>query len=132
MQNFGNRRSVQKGVQNAGSNVLNITYPCTFLCASINRIHFNLIIRDVHQELSSLRMKNSNLKYKLNLRTDLFILRINQWGRIFIPYSIYRWYLFVLNFGISGKVTSLPKVIRYVKRSKYSFQIQRKTYAEFH
>ena len=30
-------------------------------------------------------------------------------------------YLFVLNFVISGKVTSLPKVIKYVKRSKYSF-----------
>ena len=29
--------------------------------------------------------------------------------------------LFVLNFVISGKVTSLPKVIKYVKRSKYSF-----------
>ena len=26
-----------------------------------------------------------------------------------------------LNFIISGKVTSLPKVIKYVKRSKYSF-----------
>ena len=26
-----------------------------------------------------------------------------------------------LNFVISGKVTSLPKVIKYVQRSKYSF-----------
>ena len=30
-------------------------------------------------------------------------------------------WVFVLNFVISGKVTSLPKVIKYVKRSKYSF-----------
>ena len=29
--------------------------------------------------------------------------------------------MFVLNFVISGKVSSLPKVIKYVKRSKYSF-----------
>ena len=29
--------------------------------------------------------------------------------------------MFVLNFVISGKVTSLPKVIKYVERSKYSF-----------
>ena len=29
--------------------------------------------------------------------------------------------MFVLNFVISGKVTSLPKVIKNVKRSKYSF-----------
>ena len=29
--------------------------------------------------------------------------------------------LFVLNFVISGKVTSLNKVMKYVKRSKYSF-----------
>ena len=37
----------------------------TFLCVSIIRIHVNLIISDVHKELSSLRMKNSNRKYKL-------------------------------------------------------------------
>ena len=30
--------------------------------------------------------------------------------------------MFVLNFVISGKVTSLPKVIKYVKRSKYSLK----------
>ena len=35
------------------------------------RIHFNLIVIDVHKELSSLRIKNSNRKYKL--RTGLFI-----------------------------------------------------------
>ena len=29
--------------------------------------------------------------------------------------------MFVLNFVISGKITSLSKVIKYVKRSKYSF-----------
>ena len=29
--------------------------------------------------------------------------------------------MFVLNFVISRKVTSLPKVFKYVKRSKYSF-----------
>ena len=29
--------------------------------------------------------------------------------------------MFVLNFVLSGQVTSLPKVIKYVKRSKYSF-----------
>ena len=32
-----------------------------------------------------------------------------------------------MNVLISGKVTTLPKVIKYVKRSKYS---QRKTYAK--
>ena len=37
-------------------------------------------------------------------------------------------YLFVLNFVMSGKVTSLHKVIKYVKRSKSSFhKFQRKT-----
>ena len=37
----------------------------------------------------------------------------------------------VLNFVISGKVTSLHKLIRYVKRSKYSFhEFQSKTYAK--
>ena len=30
-------------------------------------------------------------------------------------------YLFDLNFVISGKVTSLPRVIKYMKRSKYYF-----------
>ena len=42
-------------------------------------------------------------------------------------YRVYGWKykllrdLFVLNFVISEKVTSLHKVIKYVKRSKYSF-----------
>ena len=81
------------------------------------------MISDVHKELSSLRMKNSNRKYKL--RTGLFIAWINRWGHILIRYI---WFtnkllrgLFVLNFVISGKVTSLPQGIKYVKRSKYSF-----------
>ena len=40
-------------------------------------------------------------------------------------------HLFVLNFAISGKVKSLHKVIKYVKRSKSSFhEFQRKTYAK--
>ena len=39
--------------------------------------------------------------------------------------------MFVLNFVIRGKVTSLHKVIKYVKRSKFSFhEFQRKTYAK--
>ena len=39
--------------------------------------------------------------------------------------------MFVLSFVISGKVTSLHKIIKYVKRSKYSFhEFQRKTYAK--
>ena len=92
-----------------------------FLCILIIWIHVNLIISDVHKELSSFRMKNSNRKYKL--RTGLFIAWINYWGHILIRYSIYKLLrgLFVLNFVIGGKVTSLPKVIKYVKRSKYSF-----------
>ena len=51
------------------------------------RIHVNLIICDVHKELSSLRMKNSNRKYKE--RTGLFTSWINRWGRILIRYSIH-------------------------------------------
>ena len=51
-------------------------------------IHVNLMISDVYNELSSLRMKNSNRKYKL--RTGLFIAWINRWGHILIQYSIYK------------------------------------------
>ena len=41
--------------------------------------------------------------------------------------------MFVLNFVISGKVTYLHKVIKYVKRSKSSFhEFQRKTYAKWY
>ena len=60
----------------------------TFLFVSIIRICFNPIISDVHKELSSLRMKNSNRKYKL--RTGLFLSWINRKGHILIRYSIYR------------------------------------------
>ena len=63
-----------------------ILYLITFLCILIIWIHVNLIISDVHKELSSLRMKNSNRKYKL--RTGLFIAWINRWGHILIRYSI--------------------------------------------
>ena len=44
----------------------NEEYLITFLCVSIIRIRFNPIISDVHKELSSLRMKHSNRKYKLS------------------------------------------------------------------
>ena len=58
-----------------------------FVC--INHKDFvNLIISNVHKELSSLQMINSNGKYKL--RTGLFISWINRWGRILIRYSIYK------------------------------------------
>ena len=52
------------------------------------RIRFNLIVIDVHKELSSLGIKNSNRKYKLS--TSLFISWINRWGRILIRISIHR------------------------------------------
>ena len=65
-----------------------IWYLITFLCILIIRIHVNLIISDVHKELSNLRMKNSNRKYKL--RTGLFIAWINRWGHILIRYLIYK------------------------------------------
>ena len=62
--------------------------------------------------------KNSNRKY--TLRTGLFISWITRWDRFLIRYSIYDELicrdLFVLNFVISGKVASLPKVIKYVKK----------------
>ena len=48
----------------------------------------DLIINDVHKELSNLWMKNSNRKYKL--RTVLFIAWINRWGYILIRYLIYK------------------------------------------
>ena len=51
--------------------IMKFVYLITFLCVSIIRIRFNLKISDVHKELSSLRMKNSNRKYKL--RTGLFL-----------------------------------------------------------
>ena len=47
-------------------------YLITFLCVSIIRIRFNLKISDVHKELSSLRMKNSNRKYKLETEVYLY------------------------------------------------------------
>ena len=65
-----------------------IYYLIKFLCVLIIRIHVNLIISDVYKELSSLRMKNSNRKYKF--RTGLFIAWINHWGHILIQYSIYK------------------------------------------
>ena len=67
---------------------VSILYLLTFLYVIIIRIHVNLIISDLYKELSSLRMKNSNRKYKL--RTSLFIARINHWGHILIQYSIYK------------------------------------------
>ena len=97
-------------------------YIINFVFYLIIRIRFILIISDVHKELLSLQMKNSNRKYKL--RTGLFISWINRWGAV--SFSI--WFtgkqlrdLFVLNFVIKGKVISLPKIIKYVKRSKDSF-----------
>ena len=65
-----------------------ISYLITFLCILIIRIHVNLIISDVHKELSNLRMENSNRKYKL--RTGLFIAWINRWGHNLIRYLIYK------------------------------------------
>ena len=68
--------------------IMKFVYLITFLCVSIIRIRFNLKISDVHKELSSLGMKNSNQKYKM--RTGLFISWINRWGHSLIWYSIYR------------------------------------------
>ena len=51
---------------------------------SIIMILFILIIRDVHKDLSSLRMK-------VQIEDDfIYISWINRWGRILIRYSIYR------------------------------------------
>ena len=68
--------------------IMKFVFYLIFLCILIIRIHVNLIINDVHKELSSLRMKSSNRKYKL--RTGLFIARINHWGHILNQYSIYK------------------------------------------
>ena len=73
-------------------------------------------------DLSNLWMKNWNGKYKS--RTSLFISWINWWGRILIRYLVYRlttqrpaWF----KFWIYRKDISLLKEIKYVKRSKSSF-----------
>ena len=71
--------------------ISSISYLITFLCVSIIRIHVHLIISDVHKELSSLRMKNWNRKYKLRMGWYTCMSWINRWGRILIRYSIYKW-----------------------------------------
>ena len=59
---------------------------CAFqLCV---RIFFILLLSDVHKDLSLLRMKNWNQKYKS--RTSSFISWIIRWDCILSPYSIYR------------------------------------------
>ena len=65
------------------------------------------------------------------MRTGLFISWINQWGHILIrvfDLQINNSEICLLNFVISGNVTSLPKIIKYVKI--FIPRFQRKTYAK--
>ena len=58
----------------------------THFCAF--QLFFILLLSDVHKDLSFLRMKNWNQKYKS--RTSSFISWIIRWDCILSPYSIYR------------------------------------------
>ena len=77
------------------------------------RICFIQIISDVHKDLSSLQMKNWNWMYKVRMGIFLSM----NWSMRPHFNSVLNLNLFVLNFVISGKVISLHKVIKRVKRS---------------
>ena len=93
------------------------------MCVSIIRIRFNLIISNVHKEI--IAFTDEKLKPKFQIK-DEFIYIMNysvrpHFNSVFDLQIDNSFHLFVLNFVIRGKVTSLPKVIKYVKRNNYSF-----------